>query len=137
MKKEFYLFRLMMLLVVASCFIFTSCGDDDEVSVGQQLVGVWKTSMDYSNWKCIELKSDGSLVYGLGITDDGEIKYPNYFSGGHWIYDDTEHTISMFTADGYYAFTYKVNMAKDGKSWTGYTTNSSGRTQTYTFIKVK
>ena len=43
----------------------------------------------------------------------------------------------MFTDDGYYTYTYKVNMADDGNSWAGYTTSSSGSTKTVSFVRLQ
>jgi len=60
-----------------------------------------------------------------------DIYYPGY--NAHWAFNETTNSISMYTGDGYYAFTYKVTMNDDHNSWVG--VDSAGRT--YTFIRVK
>ena len=150
--------KILLLVAITLVFIlsvgFVSCGsDNDDVTVNTQLIGLWKTSMGSSNWKYILLQNDGNMYYGgnaenidrevtvsmepvvNGNTPNssvivGDKKAPN----AHWSYNDSEQTISMYTDNGYYAFTYKVNMSVDGKSWAGYD-SASGRT--YSFIKVE
>lgn len=139
MKKK-YFWNLMTILMVTLSLGFASCGSDDDenVRVQQQLVGIWKTSMSSSNWRCIELESNGTLHYSMYIKDNGEIYYSSWAESekAHWTYNESDQTISMFTDDGYYAYTFKVNMADDGKSWAGIYTNSKGGTETYSFVKV-
>jgi hypothetical protein len=52
-------------------------------------------------------------------------------SNAYWAFDETSQSISMYTEDGYYAFTYKVVMNNDLKSWVGIDSNG----KTYTFVK--
>ena len=117
------------------CLSYSSCSKDDNDSVKDKLVGVWNTSMRSSNWKCIELKSNGDLSYEVKVDNDGYIQYSDLADEAHWIYDENEKIISMFTPDGYYSFSYTVNMASDGNSWTGI--DSSGKTVSFTRVQVK
>ena len=131
------------MLVVMALPMMVACGDDDGGSGGSiksKLVGIWKTSINSSNWKCIEIKSDGTIRRDIFIQDDGTIHAcSNYNSKIKtlWTYDEKEQVISMFTDDGYYTYTYKVNMADDGNSWAGYTTSSSGSTKTVSFVRLQ
>ena len=125
--------KLLCFAILAACSIsFTSCGSDDEPSVREQLVGVWKATMSSSNWKVIELKADGILEYSVQIKDDGSIAYSSISDKAHWIYNESDQTITMYTEDRYYNFIYVVSMANDGNSWNGHD-SSSGKT--YSFIK--
>jgi len=127
---------MIMLLLPFTWLVMACSNDDDSKSVRQQLVGVWKTSMSSSNWKQIELVSDGTLHYGLKINSNGEYSYNSLDESSHWSYNESEQTISMYSDDGYYAYTYKVNMADDGNSWAGYEIKSD-ETKTYTFTRVE
>ena len=127
---------MIMLLLPFTWLVMACSNDDDSKSVRQQLVGVWKTSMSSSNWKQIELVSDGTLHYGLKINSNGEYSYNSLDESSHWSYNESEQTISMYSDDGYYAYTYKVNMADDGNSWAGYEIKSD-KTKTYTFTRVE
>ena len=133
----------MLFTVVAMLSVsFVSCGGDDneKKSVKQKLVGVWKTSMSSSNWRCIELESDGTLHYDLSVSENGEIIYSSLEEtspySAKWTYNETEQIISMYRDDGYYNYTYKVNMSDDGNSWVGYKPNGSGNTGV-TFTRVR
>ena len=128
---------IMIILLLPISWLAMSCSkNDDEKSVREQLVGVWETSMRSSNWKKIELVSDGTMHYNLYISSEGRYSYNSLDVSSHWSYNESEQTISMYSDDGYYAFTYKVNMAEDGNSWAGYEI-TSGNTKTYTFTRVK
>lgn len=129
--------KYVILFVVATlCVSFISCSKDDEDSVRNQLVGFWYTSISSSNWRVIELKSNGVVYYSLHLDENG-IPLEDSTYKANWSYNDQEHTISMYTVDGYYTFTYTVNMASDGNSWAGYTTNSKGATTTVSFTRIK
>jgi len=144
-------FLSMMMLVALLLPLMTACGGDDELSTRQQLVGLWKTSMSSSNWKYIKLLNNGGMYYGSsaeyidyevtswissgpnGTTSGstvGDKKAPN----AHWSYNESAQTISMYTDDGYYSFTYRVSMANDAKSWAGYNEKSG---TTYSFIRME
>ena len=132
MKKKDFLFKVLLLSVVAIFSVnFVSCGGDDETkSVKQKLVGVWKTSMSNSNWRCIELESNGTLHYGMSVSESGEISYSSLEGTSNhsakWIYNEADQTISMFADDGYYNYNYKVNMSDDGNSWSGNKVSGGG-----------
>lgn len=135
MKK----FVILLFAVIAQT-LMTSCNNDDEseASIKQKLVGIWKTSMSSSNWRVIELKSDGSIHYNMWVNDKGEIwSYSIVGTDAYWSYNENDQTISMYGHDGYYAYTYKVNMSDDGKSWAGYTINSNGSTTTISFTRLE
>lgn len=131
----------MLMLAVLMLPMLSGCGDDGDGSsnsgdIKAQLVGIWKTSMSSSNWKYIKLEPNGTLIYAQSINNLQEkIGYASMYNNAFWSYNASDNTISMYTDDGYYAFTYKVNMAADGKSWAGYTTSNNSKT--YTFIKVE
>ena len=132
MKK----YIILLFAVMAQTFMI-SCNNDDEpeASIKQKLVGIWKTSMSSSNWRVIELKSDGSIHYALWLNDNGEIWcYGSKRVDAHWSYNENDQTISMYSDDGYYTYTYKVNMSDDGKSWAGYTI-SKGSTVSFTRLE--
>jgi len=139
MKKTFRFVGLMLIAVMS--FSFTACGgSDDEPSVRDQLVGIWKTTMSSSNWKLIELKSDGSIEYYLYI-ENGTVKYEkdnplglSSTANTHWIYNENDKTIRMYTDDNYYNYIYVVSMNKDGDSWNG-SVPSTGKI--YSFERVK
>ena len=131
---------LILLFAVLAQTFMTSCNNDDgsEASIKQKLVGIWKTSMSSSNWRVIELKSDGSIHYHMWVNEKGEIwSYSKVGTGAYWSYNENDQTISMYSDDGYYAYTYKVNMSDDGKSWAGYTINSKGSTITISFTRLE
>ena len=133
MKKIFRLVGLMLIAVMS--FGLTACGGDDEPSVKDQLVGVWRTTMESSNWKVIELRSDGSLVYSIRI-ENGTVKYSDgYQSKTYWIYNENDKTIRMYQDDNYYNFIYVVSMNKDGKSWNG-TNPTSGKIYSFDRVEV-
>lgn len=130
MKKVRFLSLMLISVLISACFV--SCSSDDDQSVRSQLVGLWETSMSSSNWRRIEIKADGTLLYCVGLKDGK----PNYDDVGsaRWSFNEKDQTISMYTDDGYYAFTYKVSMATNGKSWAGYS-ESSGKTFSFTKIE--
>ena len=151
---------MMLVMVLGTAIALLSCSknNEDEVpNVKKSLIGAWKTSMSSSNWKTIFIKADGNLKYGY-ITkkdlekytyneDDGTYYY--YYvpegesvgygwsydpsSNAYWAYDEVGQTISMFTKDGYYAFTYKVVMSEDNNSWAGI----DAKGNTYSFVKIE
>lgn len=135
MKKTFRFVGLMLIAVMS--FSFTACGgSDDEPSVRDQLVGIWKTTMSSSNWKLIELRSDGTIEYCLQRQSDGSIYYPGFNNAKdtHWIYNENDKTIRMYRDDNYYNYIYVVSMNKDGDSWNG-SDPSTGKI--YSFERVK
>ena len=135
MKKTFRFVGLMLIAVMS--FSFTACGgSDDEPSVRDQLVGIWKTTMSSSNWKLIELRSDGTIEYNLQRKSDGSINYSglNHAQNTHWIYNENDKTIRMYRDDNYYDYIYVVSMNKDGDSWNG-SVPSTGKI--YSFERVK
>ena len=72
----------------------------------------------------------------MTINSNGEIFYSVLEASepvAKWTFNETDQTISMFTDDGYYAYTYKVSMSEDGKSWAGF---DQGNNKTYSFTKL-
>jgi hypothetical protein len=149
MKKIISVLFIGVLVVL----FLHSCSKDGEESMSLKvcLVGAWKTSMESSNWKSINIEPNGTMKYGYmsnkELEDQGyvyeeeegvyhlisgiyHIVY-NPQSNAYWAFDETSQSISMYTEDGYYAFTYKVVMNKDFKSWVGIDSNG----KTYTFVK--
>ena len=137
-KNKIWSFKILVVLAT----IIIACGGNDNDNNGSsnsgnikaQLVGVWKTSM--SNWKYIKLEANGTLIFSGSIKDFKE-KISNTStntSKAFWSYNGSENTISMYTDGASYAYTFKVNMAADGKSWAGYESGNSSKT--YSFIKV-
>ena len=149
MKK---IISVLFLGVLVACSL-NSCSNDNEeaTSLKFALVGAWKTSMESSNWKSINIEPNGTMKYGYmskeeleqegyvydeeeGVYDLIEGMYHivyNPQSNAYWAFDETSQSISMYTESGYYAFTYKVVMNNDLKSWVGI--DSTGKT--YTFVK--
>ena len=133
--------------------LFNSCSKDEDTSssVKKSLVGAWKTSMSSSNWRSIYIAPNGRLKYSYETkenlkeyTYDEKTNTYHYSSGGygwtydpeynaHWAFDESTNSISMYTDDGYYAFSYKVTMNDDHNSWVGI--DSDGRTYTFTRIE--
>jgi hypothetical protein len=133
--------------------LFSSCSEDNEetLSVKTALIGAWNTSMESSNWKSINLEPNGTMK--CGYMSPKELEEKGYLfneeegvykliegmylltyspqSNAYWAFDEASQTISMYTESGYYAFTYKVVMNNDLKSWVGI--DSTGKT--YTFVK--
>ena len=75
------------------------------------------------------------VLYGTGSGGSGVHEYRNEYDpsdNAHWVYNETDNTISMFTDDGYYAFTYKVTFSDDRNSWAG--VDAQGKT--VSFIRV-
>lgn len=140
-KNKITFFRFIYIAIFAMvCFASVSCGgnddDDNDVSVRQQLVGVWKTSMISSNWRLIQLESNGALHYSMSTNSNGEISYDPLEGSNRiarWTFNEKDQTISMYTDDGYYAYTFKVSMGADGKSWAGYDMSNY---KTYSFTKL-
>lgn len=133
--------------------LFNSCSKDEDTSshVKKSLVGAWKTSMSSSNWHSIYIAPNGNLKYSYvtkeklkEYTYDEKTNTYYYSSGGygwtyspeynaHWAFDESTNSISMYTDDGYYAYSYKVTMNDDHNSWVGI--DSNGRTYTFTRIE--
>ena len=111
-----------------SLALFDSCSKDDDSSssVKNSLIGAWKTSMSSSNWRSIYIAPNGNLKYSY-VTKENLKKYTYdektntyyYSSDGygwtydpdynaHWAFDETTNSISMYTDDGYYTYSYKV-----------------------------
>ena len=133
------------ILVVMATTIIACSGDDGNGSsngssnsgnIKAQLIGVWKTSMTNYDWKYIKLESNGTLLFSGSVKELKELISNTSANStkAFWSYNGSDNTISMYTEGGYYAYTYKVNMAADGKSWAGY--DSSNSSKTYTFIKI-
>jgi hypothetical protein len=136
------LLKLMSIVLVAMLsFGFVSCGDDDndsqEAKVKKQLVGVWYTSIRYNHWTYIELEPNGTLHFGLWLNDTKDkIFYSSqeYRNNAHWVYNETDQTISMYADYGdENAYSFKVNMSADGNSWAGYT---DGQSNTVSFKRI-
>ena len=102
--------------------LLNSCSEYNEepMSVKTALIGEWNTSMRESNWKSINLKQNGTMEYGYDRDN------------AYWAFDEASQTISMYTKDGYYAFTYKVVMSDGFNSWAGVDL-VNGRT--YSFVR--
>ena len=149
MKKTFFVILLGML----SLALFDSCSKDDDSSssVKNSLIGAWKTSMSSSNWRSIYIAPNGNLKYSY-VTKENLKKYTYdektntyyYSSDGygwtydpdynaHWAFDETTNSISMYTDDGYYTYSYKVTMNDDRNSWVGL--DAKGKTYTFTRIE--
>ena len=125
--------KFLSFVILATCgVLFASCGSDDEPSVRDKLVGVWKTTMTSSNWKNIELKPDGTLEYNLQIKEDGTMEYVSFHDKAYWIYNEADQTITMYREDRYYNYIYVVSMSNDGNSWNGHDTATG---KTYSFIR--
>ena len=133
----------MMLFAVMMLSMMVSCGGDDDnsdisdmsnMSVKNQLVGVWETSLSSLNWKHILINSDGTLYYSVSVDKKKGIAYYSAGNRAHWAFNEQTQTISMYTDDGYYRSTYSVNMAADGNSWAGIT--SKGGTDTFVRLNV-
>ena len=130
MKKMKFLSTILLAVMTMSTMIACSGSDDeDSSSITKQLVGIWRTSMTSINWKYIDIKADGSLIYGryYGEGKIGESR------NGNWIYNETDQTITLYSISADYNYVYKVSMAKDGNSWNGYDTAG----KTYSFIRVE
>ena len=140
--KKYKIWSLTILVLLATMII--ACGGDDDNNnsssnsgnIKTQLVGIWKTSMSNTNWKFIKLETNGTLLFSRSSKELKEIiNNPSVNSTkAFWSYNGSDNTISMYTDGGSYAFTYKVNMAADGKSWAGYDTSNSSKT--YSFVKI-
>ena len=144
---------LFFLLGILPVLFFNSCSKDEDSnsSVKNSLIGAWKTSMSSSSWRSIYIAPNGNLKYSY-VTKENLKKYTYdektntyyYSSDGygwtynpeynaHWAFDETVNSISMYTDDGYYAYSYKVTMNDDHNSWVG--VDSKGNT--YTFTRVE
>jgi hypothetical protein len=130
------------ILVLLATMIIACSGDDNNNSsssnggnIKAQLIGIWKTSMSDNNLRYIKLEANGKLLFSVSATGLKEIinNTSSNSNKAFWSYNESENTISMYTG-GSYSYTCKVNMAADGKSWTGYDISNSSKT--YTFIKV-
>lgn len=130
----------------------STSGATPELSVKTALIGAWNTSMESSNWQSINIEPNGTMKYGYMsaeeleekgyVFDEEEGVYEkvdgmyrvtyNPLSNAYWAFDEVSHTISMYTENGYYAFTYKVIMNDDYNSWAGVNLISG---KTYSFVK--
>ncbi len=141
MKRKNYLQFVTIVLVAMLSVGFASCGDDDndsqEAKVKKQLVGVWYTSIRYSNWRYIELEPNGTLHFNMWLNDNKDkIFYSSqeYQNNAHWVYNETDQTISMYADYGdENAYSFKVNMSADGNSWAGY---NDGNLNTVSFKRI-
>ena len=133
------------ILIVMATTIIACSGDDgngngngssNSGNIKAQLIGVWKTSMTNYDWKYIKLEANGKMLFAGSVKELKELISNTSANStkAFWSYNGSDNTISMYTEGGYYAYTYKVNMAADGKSWAGY--DSSNSSKTYTFIKI-
>lgn len=154
MKRLVYLLWVMILPLLMFC----SCSSNDEEEsscVKTLLIGVWKTSMESSNWKTIRISPNGGLKYGYRTQEqlknytydkdsntyvysweENGVPYGIIYDpadNAHWAFDETTQSISMYRDDGYYAYTYKVTMNENKNSWIGI--DSDGRT--YTFVRIE
>ena len=144
---------LFFLLGILPVLLFNSCSKDEDSnsSVKNSLIGAWKTSMSSSNWRSIYIAPNGNLKYNY-VTKENLKKYTYdektntyyYLSDGygwtynpeynaHWAFDETTSSISMYTDDGYYAYSFKVTMNDDHNSWVG--VDSKGNTCTFTRVE--
>ena len=133
--KKIKIWSMMMLAVMTLPLILACGGDNDDTSVRDQLIGIWSTTMTSGNWNLIELKADGSIEYNLHKKADGTIESSglNHAKDTHWIYNESDQTITMYRDDNYYHYIYKVSMANDGNSWNG-TDPSTGKI--YSFMRI-
>ena len=127
---------LFVLGLVLTVLMFNGCSgssDDDSHSdnVKNSLIGIWETSMG-SNWEYINIQPNGKMRYWWNYE---MVATPSEDVGNeaYWAYDESTQSISMYTKNGYYSYTYKVVMNDDKQSWVGI--GSNGRT--YTFVKAK
>ncbi len=132
--------KLLALFVVATiCVSLSSCSKDDDNSVKNQLVGVWKTTISSSNWKIIQLDANGTLHYGMYVDENDILRYSKFNDNNNalWIYSEQDQVVSLYTSDGYYSNTYKISMSSDGKGWTGTPpVSSSGSPKPVTFTRI-
>lgn len=156
MKK----YLLLSLTIILSILTLSSCGNDNEEekssnSIKKTLVGVWKTSMESSNWRYVYIRPNGVLYYDNNSPEfyekydfkwdntKGEFIYvgnePDKFlptatpdGKANWAYDESTQSISMYRDDGYYAYTYKVVMSDDSNSWAGVDKNG----KTFSFVRL-
>lgn len=139
MKKSVILSVLLVLGVFP--LLFACSSSDDDNSVKNQLVGVWKTTITSSNWKVIQLEANGKLHFGMKLDEDGVPHYSELESSTYhealWIYSEQDQIISLYSTDGYYSYTYKVSMSSDGKGWTGTPVSGSGSTKAVTFTRIE
>ena len=149
--------KLSWLVILLPLFILCSCSSDDSVtSVKSSLIGVWKTSMQSSNWGTIAIHPNGKLKYDYLTksqleqytfnSEKGTYYYQWTGKNGiiygveydlndnaYWAFDEATQTISMYTESGYYSYSFKVVMNDDKNSWVG--TDAKGRI--YTFKRIK
>lgn len=121
---------LLTVMALSSMVACSNSDDEDSSSITKQLVGIWRTSMTSKSWKYIDIKADGSLIYGEYYEGGGKIRYSYE---GNWIYNETDQTITLNSIANHYNYIYKVSMAKDGNSWNGYDTSGKA----YSFIRVE
>ena len=127
---------LFVLGLVLAVLMFSGCSssDDDSPSdtVKNSLIGIWETSMGSYNWKYINIQPNGKMRYWWNYKN---VVTPseNVDNEACWTYDKYTQSISMYTKDGYYSYTYKVVMNEDKQSWVGKGSNGI----TYTFVKAK
>lgn len=132
-------------------FLFNSCGDnnnEEDTSVKSALIGVWNTSLESSNWKTICILPHGRMKYHYVSQKELDEKYiynekdKLYWRGydsynpapnAYWTYDAKTKVLSMYTDDGYYAYSFNITMNEDFKSFIAI--NTQGKK--YSFIKVE
>ena len=128
---------LGLLMLVTIGLVSVSCGGDDdespEAKVKRQLIGIWSTTIQNTNWKVIEIREDGKVEICMKLNKDGSVEHyypiigskddhPVYSSTpryANWVYSESNKTITMFTGDYYYNFAFEVNMSDDGSLWNG------------------
>ena len=70
----------------------------------------------------------------IHMKDDGTIEYDqNPAENMHWIYNESDQTITIYKDNSYYNEIFKVSMANDGNSWNG-TDPSTG--DIYSFKRI-
>lgn len=102
--KKFKFFALM--LVIACCAGFTSCGDDDDDAGSKALVGTWVGTYDYNSG------NNRDEVVTMTFTADGKMtakgEYANYPEDG-WSFSGTYKLSSYdFDEDDDYGYGTRV-----------------------------
>lgn len=156
MKK----YLLLSLTIILSILTLSSCSSDNgeeksSNNIKKTLIGVWKTSMESSNWRYVYIRPNGDIYYDNDSPEYSEKygykwdnnkgvftyvgketdTYPPTIAldiNAHWAYDESTQSISMYRDDGYYAYTYKVVMSDDGNSWAGVDKNG----KTFSFVRL-
>lgn len=102
-------FLAMMLVALATCVGFTSCGDDDEEEAANAIVGTWVGTMDgsdgyYDDEICtMTFTKDGQMT-ASGVSAS-EPEYNWYFTGTYktQAYETAGNTVLTISIGGYFA----------------------------------